>query len=170
MKPLLISRTADNTKKIAPLHSPLPTPGTATVTILVGTRKCRRQLFSWPLQSRLWVIRVVSDISATFRLDHNLGHGSRGGDHRGGHRTGSNAEPSAEALARNYRKGAVGGNPLRFRRLGFVLNSARNVAFGAFYGPELCSVNRAERPRSDRLSRRQQFWKLGHRISGNRCR
>src|SRR5450755_5099843 len=89
MKPLLISRTADNTKKIAPLHSPLPTPGTATVTILVGTRKRRRQLFSWPLQSRLWVIRVVSDISATFRLDHNLGHGSRGGDHRGGHRTGS---------------------------------------------------------------------------------
>jgi hypothetical protein len=68
MKPLLISRTADKTKKIAPLHSPLPTHGTATVTILVGTRKRRRQLFSWPLQSRLWVIRVVSDISATFQV------------------------------------------------------------------------------------------------------
>jgi hypothetical protein len=41
------------------------------------------------------------------------------------------------------------------------LNSTGNGAFGVYHGPKLCPVNRAERPRSDRLSRRQQFGNLG---------
>jgi hypothetical protein len=120
MKSLLISRTADNTKKIAPLHSPLPTPG--TVTILVGTRKRRRQLFSWPLQSRLWFIRVVSDISAHFRLVSDMV------------RVAAITEADiAQALmpkpvpkrSPDITARAVGGNPLRIRRLGFVLKFVR---------------------------------------------
>src|ERR1700676_1191721 len=66
---------------------------------------------------------------------------------------------------------AVGGNRLRFRRLCFVLKFSRQpLRLEFFYGPELCFVDCAERSRSDPLSRRQQFWKLGDRISGNRCR
>src|SRR6202023_1888802 len=41
------------------------------------------------------------------------------------------------------------------------LNSIGNVAFGVFYGPEICSVDCTKGSRSDPLSRRQQIWKLG---------
>jgi hypothetical protein len=41
------------------------------------------------------------------------------------------------------------------------LNSSGNVALGVFDGPKLCSVDCAERPRSEFLSRHQQLRNFG---------
>ncbi len=65
---------------------------------------------------------------------------------------------------------AVGGNRLRFRRLGFVLKFSRQpLRLEFFMGWSFCSVDCAERPRSEFLSRHQQLRKLRPGIRGNRC-